>query len=199
MVREQTAACNLALRLVDEAIALFAARGFAATTVQSVIDACGCSKPALYHHYANKDDLYEAALSVAVERTGVEQGLLGSAERFEDALRSGLLHICEQARRYPNDFRLLLRATDEAAQEMSRLRTRTLAQLERQLLQAVNRGELRPALPVAAAAVNLVGTVRLSLQLWLDGGKGEECEQDTLSLFLHGVARQDSASGAKIT
>jgi AcrR family transcriptional regulator len=49
-------------QLVSVAGALFAERGFQDTTIELVVDRAGVSKGALYHHFADKRELYEAVL-----------------------------------------------------------------------------------------------------------------------------------------
>ncbi|MBO2453678.1 TetR family transcriptional regulator [Actinomadura barringtoniae] len=44
-------------RILDEAVRLFAARGFAGTSVQEVVEAAEVTKGALYHYFDSKDDL----------------------------------------------------------------------------------------------------------------------------------------------
>lgn len=44
-------------RLVRVATALFAEHGFESTSVQSIVDAAGVTKGAMYHHFDSKDDL----------------------------------------------------------------------------------------------------------------------------------------------
>ncbi|MCO4772442.1 MAG: TetR/AcrR family transcriptional regulator [Deltaproteobacteria bacterium] len=48
-------------RISEEALALFAAQGFAGTSIQAVADAVGISKQALMHHFPSKQRLREAA------------------------------------------------------------------------------------------------------------------------------------------
>ncbi|MGH3451221.1 MAG: TetR family transcriptional regulator [Haloechinothrix sp.] len=44
-------------RLVEVATELFAKHGFESTSVQSIVDAAGVTKGAMYHHFESKDDL----------------------------------------------------------------------------------------------------------------------------------------------
>lgn len=44
-------------QLVKVATQLFAKRGFESTSVQSIVDAAGVTKGAMYHHFESKDDL----------------------------------------------------------------------------------------------------------------------------------------------
>jgi TetR/AcrR family transcriptional regulator, cholesterol catabolism regulator len=43
--------------LIASAVALFEHRGYAATSVQSIVDDAGLTKGAFYHHFDSKDDL----------------------------------------------------------------------------------------------------------------------------------------------
>lgn len=49
-------------RILDAAEALFAARGYAATTLRDVARAVGLRNPSLYNHFASKEALYAAVL-----------------------------------------------------------------------------------------------------------------------------------------
>ena len=53
-------------RIVDVAAALFAELGYEATSIEAVLRESGISRGALYHHFANKEALFEAVLE-AVE------------------------------------------------------------------------------------------------------------------------------------
>ncbi|RFU38202.1 TetR/AcrR family transcriptional regulator [Actinomadura logoneensis] len=48
-------------RLVDTAVALFTEHGFAGTSTTAVVAAAGVTRGALYHHFADKEALFEAA------------------------------------------------------------------------------------------------------------------------------------------
>lgn len=172
---------------------MFSARGFASTSVREVVEACGCTKPALYYHFTNKVGLYRAAIGCAVARLeGVYAPMLQEAP-FAQRLRLGLEQMRLHAERFPDDVRLLFRAESEATMhpdlvDVRTLRAKDLAALEELLAQGVATGELRADLPIKGAAIALVGAMHMWLQLWLDGHPLDtEFEQSTLSLYLHGV------------
>lgn len=54
--------------VVDAAVALFAANGYAATTVDAVAAEARVAKGGVYHHFANKAELFEAAFLAMEER-----------------------------------------------------------------------------------------------------------------------------------
>ena len=55
-------------QIVTEAGRLFREKGFAATSMNDVAHFVGVSKPALYHHFANKEDLFLAVVVRDPER-----------------------------------------------------------------------------------------------------------------------------------
>ena len=66
----QTADTSSRDRLLDTALALFASRGYAATTTGEIQKACGMSpgSGALYRHFRSKSDVLRAALRRGLER-----------------------------------------------------------------------------------------------------------------------------------
>lgn len=76
--------------LVDVATRLFARQGYEATSVDAVLQAAGVSRGALYHHFANKEALFEAVLE-AVEADTAERLVLATGDATDpvDVLRQG--------------------------------------------------------------------------------------------------------------
>jgi AcrR family transcriptional regulator len=73
--------------LVAEARHLFGERGYAATSVDEIVRAAGVTKGALYHHFADKDDLFRAVVEdVKGELTGIVGGAFLEAATEPDAL-----------------------------------------------------------------------------------------------------------------
>jgi AcrR family transcriptional regulator len=54
-------------RLVDAARDLFGRKGYEATSVAEVLEEAGVAKGALYHHFATKEELFDAVLDRLVE------------------------------------------------------------------------------------------------------------------------------------
>lgn len=61
--------------LVEVATRLFAERGYEDTSIEDVLTATGVSRGALYHHFAGKEALFEAAVEQV--EAGVMGGMLG--------------------------------------------------------------------------------------------------------------------------
>ena len=95
--------------ILDEAARLFAARGFAATSMQDIATALGTSRPALYHYFAGKDEILARLVQglAAGTRRAVEEAsaLEGGAEAKLDRLVRALIAPIAAA---PSRFRLIL-------------------------------------------------------------------------------------------
>jgi TetR/AcrR family transcriptional regulator, transcriptional repressor for nem operon len=68
-------------RLLVAAIRTFRATGYAATTIDDVCAAAGCTKGSFFHHFDSKEDLALSAIDVFAE----EAELLFAAAAFHDA------------------------------------------------------------------------------------------------------------------
>src|SRR5512145_126046 len=91
-------------RILDEALRLFAARGYEAVGVQDICEASGITKPTLYYHFGSKEGLlsalfaerfgsFNARVRAAAEYPGSRRGdlagvLLSTMEAFVDAART---------------------------------------------------------------------------------------------------------------
>jgi AcrR family transcriptional regulator len=77
-------------RIVEVATRLFAERGYDATSIEAVLEETGASRGSLYHHFASKEALFEAAFA-AVE-TSIGERVIAAVADASDAteeLRAG--------------------------------------------------------------------------------------------------------------
>lgn len=73
---------------------LFAQRGYGATSMAAIAEAAGLSRPALYQHFANRDDIFRSALSETLEASN-QRALAALAETGDLADRfDGYLQRC---------------------------------------------------------------------------------------------------------
>ena len=54
--------------LLESAIALFAEKGYASTSVREIVERAGVTKPALYYYFESKEGMFRAILSWASEQ-----------------------------------------------------------------------------------------------------------------------------------
>jgi AcrR family transcriptional regulator len=85
---EQSSATRAAL--VEAALGLFADHGFADTGTEAVVKAAGVTRGALYHHFADKVDLFRAVYESLEQRmiAGVEEAVAGLTDPL-DVLKRG--------------------------------------------------------------------------------------------------------------
>jgi AcrR family transcriptional regulator len=78
--------------LIETATRLFAARGYANTSIDAVLEESGVSRGALYHHFDGKEALFEAVLEATEARIAAQ--LAESGGGIEDpieAMRQGAI------------------------------------------------------------------------------------------------------------
>ncbi len=73
--------------ILEAAEYLFAEKGFAAVSMSAIARLAGTSKPNIYHHFENKNDLYIAVMKIAARHS---QELLGRLEEQPGSLQDKL-------------------------------------------------------------------------------------------------------------
>lgn len=127
---------------MEHATALFAERGFAATTLQDVADAAGLSRAALYHYVANKDELlaklvHERAEEPAILlRTLSERTDLGPVEK----LRTMVGEIARGQTRSPERFQLLIRSEAELPEQLSEVYNQSRRNVLHEFVRVIDAG-----------------------------------------------------------
>jgi AcrR family transcriptional regulator len=174
-------------RILAAAEELFAAQGFAKTTVDEIAAAAGVSKGLLYSHYVSKEELLSAVWSRQVDawteatRTGVKLAPGSTADAIGDVLGVSVRY----ARANPLLRRIL--AQDPGSllphqrEGVAAFARRYRDQLEPILARGVASGELRPGLDVARAA-ELVWLLHFALirELFVGPERGWRADGDDL-------------------
>lgn len=188
-------ATDLRSRILREATRLFAEHGYAATSVRELVEAAGCTKPALYYYFESKDALFiEALRSGTADIHALIEHTLRSEGSVRSQLASGLDQFLGFLDENPMIMRLLMRAElqpDEGqpAYDFESLREQNLTMI-RQLLEAgVTRGEIRRDVDLGDAALALTGAIDQRIRLWLLGvNPPSDVAERVLRLFFDGVA-----------
>lgn len=113
--------------LIDQAIALFRAKGYSATSIDEIVRACGITKGSLYYHFRSKEELALAAME-RVHRYFAEHifSLVAQAERpGADELRAFNAAVEAFCSSHPDGCLLANLSLDIAASELFRERIRT--------------------------------------------------------------------------
>ena len=77
-------------RLIDAAVALFAEKGYASTSVKEIVAQADVSKPVLYYHFGSKEGIFHAILDWASER---QEAVLAEVLDMSGTARDRLLFL----------------------------------------------------------------------------------------------------------
>ena len=188
--------------ILERSAELFAARGFAGTSVQDIADALGSSRPALYHYFSSKDEILvrlteglldstDAAVDVALASSGPADKQL---ERLVKAL---IIPIAES----PGRFRLMLThdgAVSTDAQDRLRiLERKVIRSMEAVIAAGVTSGRFRRC-DERAATFAVLGMINW-VAWWYSPGGDLSVEDLSASITEQAVAslrNRESAAGA---
>lgn len=159
-------------QLIKVGRAVFAERGYEATTVEEIAERAKVSKPIVYEHFGGKEGLYAVIVDREVDRL-LEQIVAAleashPREALEQAAVAFLTYIEEQA----DGFRILVRDAPLGSERgtLPSVLGDIAAKVEKLLAREFKqRGYDRKIAPVMARA--LVGMVGLTGQWWLDSRK----------------------------
>lgn len=83
-------------RIIEEALTLFAEKGYQGTSVKNIADAVGIKDSSLYKHYKSKQEIFDTIvqeMSFRMERMSLDYGLPGEADMEEAAALYGGLSL----------------------------------------------------------------------------------------------------------
>jgi AcrR family transcriptional regulator len=178
--------------ILAQAARLFAQRGFPATSMNQVAEACGLSKPTLYHYYRDK---YALLVSIAEGHVAKLEGLvsdvaatgLPAEERLRELIRRFVqeyAHAQDAHRVLTEDVRFLVAEDRERVLEKERRLVEGFAQLLGQMRPEVGAAGLgKPLTMLLFGMINWMFT-------WLrpDGALDHEAMAPIVAdLFLGGV------------
>ncbi|OLF55845.1 TetR/AcrR family transcriptional regulator [Pseudomonas chlororaphis] len=154
--------------VADSAMQVFWQRGYAATSIQDLVEGTGLSRSSLYNAFESKNGLYQQALRRYHQLTEVNVALLSQAEPAPALVRQLLMRIVEDEM---GDTRqrgcLVANATLELAGQdpaVAALVSQNFQRLERALEQLVTRGqqegEIAPEKNPRALARFFVSTIQ---------------------------------------
>ena len=158
---------------LDAARRLFAARGYAAVTMDDVAAAVGVTKPLLYTYFGNKERLYVACMQPAGEalsRTVVEA--IDGAASYAEAVERGVHAFFAFVDRDRDAWRVLFDesapAGGEVARHVAETRERLVAMVAAARLAAVPEDRRADAaVQVEALSTAVLGAAEALARWWL--------------------------------
>lgn len=186
---------DLRTRILEAAVTLFAHKGYGSTSVREVVEAVGCTKPALYYHFGSKEELYLEAVQTRLrEVVGVLEASVSSpgtaAARLERFARALLARVRER----PDGVRLVLTAEHRPAGDTSpevdllSLHMEMLGRLAALLEQGREAGEVRSDLPAEELALAFIGMLHVHTMAALYGVEPDvDAPAQILDIFFSGA------------
>ena len=158
--------------VVDSAMQIFWQKGYAATSIQDLVDGTGLGRGSLYNAFESKHGLYESALRRYHELTQPNIALLAQAGLVKPLVQQLLLHIVEnELSLSPASGCMAANASLELASHddvVAQLVAHNFARLERALEEAIQRGQAtgeidphKPALALARYVLNTIQGLRV--------------------------------------
>ena len=188
---------SLARRILMQAARLFAEHGWAATSLREIAAAAGCTKPALYYHWGNKEALFLACVREETDAlTALLELHLDGDEPVAQRLVRGLRDFFAHLERRPTGMRLVMGAklrpeANQPAFDFESVRGLHHDYLRTLLARGVERGELRADVHLDDMAHALTGMIDQRVQLWLHGQRlDRDLPERIVHLFLSGVGTE---------
>ena len=157
-------------QLIGIGRALFAERGFEATTVEEIAARAGVSKPVVYEHFGGKEGLYAVVVDREIERLlgGITAALTsdGSSRRLIERAALALLDYIESS---TDGFRILVRDSPpgQSTGTFASLISDVASQVEHIMVSQFKARKFDPTVAPMYAQM-LVGMVALTGQWWLE-------------------------------
>ena len=181
--------------ILDQALALFAARGYDAVGVQQVVEAAGLTKPTLYHYFGSKKGLFEALME---ERSGPLLEAAKAAAVYQKNVTLTITRLTAAYFKFAMDhrefYRLLLSTWFAPPSSEIGPVIRTIQERQHRVfaemfhLAAADHGNMRGR--HERYALSLRGLIDTYIGLWLQGG----CDLgdhgvlfDVVHQFMHGI------------
>jgi TetR/AcrR family acrAB operon transcriptional repressor len=193
-------------RILDTAERVFLKRGVSRTTLEDIAEAAGVTRGAIYWHFKNKADLFEAMMErVSLPMEDMAARADDDLEDPLDYVRGCALKVLEhvtadpQSRRVQEICHYKVEYVDEMEQLRARhieCRTNALTLVERGMRSASKKGLLAPWVNPRLAAIGLHAMVVGLIQSWVLDPKYLALSKSAESLidsYLDGIR----AAGAK--
>src|SRR2546427_10705183 len=197
--RRQRRSAEIRERLFRAALALFAKKAFAETTVEDITEAADVGKGTFFNYFPSKDHILLAFSDMQLAK--LEQsihGLAASQQPLREFMRGLVLRMTEEPLRNPGMIRALLLgylSSNPVREAMIDKQNRAHA-LHKQMVEiGQERGEVRKDLPAAEIAHVFRQTILGTLLIWSVTGDASLRDRidSALQMIWNGIAPQNSA------
>ncbi len=185
---------NVADDVARAAVELFARQGYAATSVQQIVEAAGVTKGAMYHYFESKDDLlfgiYDRLLTLQKARLD-EITARGGA--VDEVLRAVCVDVVETSIAYLAEGTVYFRSAHLLSaprqQEVTRRRRAYHDEVAELLQRGQSEGLFRADIPVPVLIAHFFSDVHYLSQWYSPSGpeSATQVAEQLADLFLTGI------------
>ena len=184
--------------ILHEATRLFAEQGYSSTSIRQVVEACKCTKPALYYYFKGKEALFSETVRIQVDAIGsVLQEMLDGTGSFRERLHASIGAFLTHFKANPMGVQLMQRLEMNPEEGMPTIEFACGQELHMRMMttlleRAIESGELRDDLDVELATLTLDGAIRIHFQLALTGHQPLTQERigRAIDMILDGIAKR---------
>ncbi len=186
--------------ILDSAIATFARKGYAGTSVQDVLQATGLSKPTLYYYFKSKAGLFQAILDFAYDESyRLMKEAVDAATDYESRLVAVAAALFDFAEHNQNLMRLVLATVFAAPEEIPpgsinlSKRRRNFEFVLGTIREAQKAGEIDSRYDVVELTHGIFGAIshQIRTHLLLPQGRLDRRRAErVVSLFLNGARKR---------
>lgn len=193
-VASETSSPDLRERILAEATRLFAERGFSGTSMREVVEACACTKPALYYHFGSKEALFREAVQSGIdEMNTMIQQWTGAEGPVRTCMHASIAAFVDYSESRPAAMRLLQRIELQAEEGAPAFNLMAMRELHLQMItgmieRGIATGELRGDLDPLDVALVVAGTISFQCEICLAGDCWDRDRlHRTLDLIFDGI------------
>jgi len=201
--RRERRSAELRERLFRAALALFASKGYAETTVEDITEAADVGKGTFFNYFPSKEHIL---MAFGEMQLGKLESVINDARRSDqpmrEVLRNLVMRMTEEPIRNPSIVRALLQANLSSVPvrgEMLRIHDRNRALMGQLIGHGQQRGEIRTDLPAEEIAQVWRQTIFGTLMFWSLVGDASLAARIEMSMRLlwEGIARESQPGLAK--
>jgi AcrR family transcriptional regulator len=188
---------SVATDVTRSAVELFAARGYANTSVQQIVAAAGVTKGAMYHYFQSKDDLlfgiYDRLL--ALQKSHLDE-IVARGGSAEDVLRAACVDVVETTIEHLAEGTVFFRSSHMLSAERQREVTRRRRKYHDEFDGVIERGQhegvFRADIPRAVLIAHFFSDVHYLSQWYATDGPedGPLVARQLTDLFLTSIIRR---------
>jgi AcrR family transcriptional regulator len=203
--RRERRSAELRERLFRAALALFASKGYAETTVEDITEAADVGKGTFFNYFPSKEHIL---MAFGEMQLGKLESVINDARRSDqpmrEVLRNLVMRMTEEPIRNPSIVRALLQANLSSVPvrgEMLRIHDRNRGLMGQLIRHGQQRGEIRTDLPAEEIAQVWRQTIFGTLMFWSLVGDASLAARVEMSMRLlwEGIARESQPDLAKKT